>query len=107
MNKIVSLEILSDIENKFLLRREVTSIFPSASGHLTREQALVIMGKNLKLVNEKIYLISLLGSSGRSDLKGLFYIYRDENEAKSQLAKYIFERNSPKKKEVAEDKKDS
>lgn len=92
----MEVEITSDIENKLLGRREVECIFRNASGGISRFAAVQSVSKKMKAISKKVYAISIDGGYGTRDVKGLFYIYGNEEDAKRDLPEYILKRNAAK-----------
>ena len=93
-------------EFKTLNRTEIECVFKNISGILTRQGAVDAIKKELKINDNKIYLIYLKRSSGINELNGLFYVYKNEELAKRYLPKYIINRNTPKAKPAEEAKPD-
>ena len=91
-------------EFKTLNRTEIECVFKNISGILTRQGAVDAIKKELKINDNKIYLIYLKSSSGINELNGLFYVYKNEELAKRYLPKYIINRNTPKAKPAEDDK---
>ncbi|MBI2184874.1 MAG: hypothetical protein HYU39_07955 [Thaumarchaeota archaeon] len=92
----LALEILTDAENKLLERREVEAVFKGLSGKLTRNNAVETIASNLKVNAKQVHLVTLLPSAGLRSVKGLFYVYSKEAEAKEHLPKYLSLRMLPK-----------
>lgn len=75
-----------------MARQEVEVLFRGMAGLMTRQQAREAVAKLLKVDVEMVYPIRLATEAGKRDIKGIFYIYNDVEEAKRQLHPYIFER---------------
>lgn len=104
----MSLQLLSEAENRLLNRREVRVVFKNASGRLSRVDAVQAVAKHLKVDQSKVFLISLDTYSGVRDVEGLFYIYHDPKEARRHLPKYIFVRmlsKDERRRKIEESKK--
>ena len=95
-SKTLSLQIVKDIRNDLLGRREVDCILKSMAGFLKRQDAVNTVAKSLKVDAEKVHLISLETETGTRDVYGLFYIYDKPEDAKKQLPKYLSLRMLPK-----------
>ncbi len=95
----MSVETLADKKNALLKRREVVCVFRGQAGKLRRKEAAELVSRELKIDAKFVIPITLRCETGRTDLKGTFYVYDDENLAKTHLPQYIFDRLSGKKKE--------
>lgn len=89
----MDIEVTSDIENKLLGRREVECVFRGTSGSLSRSNAAQAVSKQMKASDKKVYTVLLKGAYGTMDLKGVFYIYNDDEAAKKDLQTYVLKRN--------------
>ncbi len=96
----MSLELVSEVENQLLMRKEVTVTFSAGSGGIKRKDASETVAKTLGLDSSRVFSISLRGESGTTRLTGLFYVYNDDETAKSRLPKHVYLRNRPKVKET-------
>lgn len=85
----LSLEIRSDFENKLLRRREVSAIVRGLSGKLTRQAAADTLATHLKADRNLVHVVTLQPRAGTPDLSGVFYVYKDEKDARRQLPKYL------------------
>ena len=92
----MSFQIIEDKMNDLLRRREISLIFRSMAGSLTRQDAVKIVAEKFNVDFSKIYQMSLNTKTGTKDVFGLFYIYNNSEDAKKQLPRYIFLRMSPK-----------
>lgn len=88
----MELEVISDMENKLLGRREIECIFPNGSGKAKRNETVEAVASKLGVSPKSVYVVSLYGTSGKRSLKGSFYVYSKEEHAKLQLPKYILRR---------------
>ncbi len=103
----MSFKIAGDEFNKLLQRREVFCTFKSSAGSMTRQEAIKAVAKKIRVDPENVYLIRMQGQSGTRDLSASFYIFKDETEAKKQLAKHLFLRllSREERKKLAEEAK--
>lgn len=92
----MSLNIIKDVRNDLLRRREIDCVFSSMAGSLKRQDAINMVAKSLNVDAKKVFLISLRNKTGTRDVLGLFYIYDEPEDAKKQLPKYLFLRVQPK-----------
>jgi small subunit ribosomal protein S24e len=94
--------------NSLLLnRQEVGVIFKNAAGRLNRSGATELIAKQHNVDKKSVIPISMVCEKGKTDVRALFYIYPDQNEALKQLPRYRVLRNLPKderKKIIAEEK---
>jgi small subunit ribosomal protein S24e len=94
--------------NSLLLnRQEVGVIFKNAAGRLNRSGATELIAKQHNVDKKSVIPISMVCEKGKTDVRALFYIYPDLNEALKQLPRYRVLRNLPKderKKIIAEEK---
>ncbi len=88
----MALNILTDVENKLLERREVKCVFQGLSGKLTRQDAARAVAAQLKVDAKHVHLIRLSTSQGSRNIEGLMYVYRSEENAKTHLPPYLFVR---------------
>ncbi|MFQ5970449.1 MAG: hypothetical protein ACE5J2_08150 [Nitrososphaerales archaeon] len=104
MSEIVTLE---DKTNALLKRREVRCLFKGQAGKLSRNNAVSILTEQLKLDKKLVILIALKCETGKTDVKGTFYVYDDESIAKKHLPKYIFMRmlSKEEREKIAEAEK--
>lgn len=99
------LQILQDERNEFLGRREVRCLFKAIAGSLTREEAVKMVAEKLKVHQEKVIPISLLGMTGTRDVEALFYVYDVEEDAKRHLSPHLWARMLSKEERRAVKKK--
>jgi len=92
----IQLQLLSDVNNPLLERREVKVLLKEASGRLSREEARRSIARALGLEEEKVALIAMKGLTGSRDLVAEAYVYEDAKRARLQLPRYIWLRNLPK-----------
>ena len=99
------IETLSDENNSFLSRREITCDFKALGGKLKKLEAVEMITKKLKLEGKVVIPIKLQNHTGQAKITGTFYIYDDEKLAKEHVNPVIFERLD-KAKNAGEEKKD-
>ena len=104
MSEIVTLE---DKTNALLKRREVRCLFKGQAGKLSRNDAVNLLTGQLKLDKKFVIPVTLKCETGKTDVKGTFYVYDDESLAKKHLPKYSFLRllSKEERKKVAEAEK--
>ncbi len=104
MSEIVTLD---DRTNALLKRREVRCLFKGHAGKLTRIDAVNLLSQQLKLDKKFVIPVTLKCETGRTDVKGTFYVYDDEGLAKKHLPKYVFLRllSKEERKKVREAEK--
>ena len=93
--------------SSLLNRQEVGVKFKNAAGRLSRNDAAEIIAKQHNVDKKSVIPISMVCEKGKTDVRALFYIYPDENEASKQLPRYRVLRNLSKderKKIIAEEK---
>ncbi len=86
------IEAVSDVENTFLSRREITCNFVGLGGKLKKLEAVEMISKEFKLDGKVIIPISMKNHSGKPLITGTFYVYDDENLAKTHVNPVIFKR---------------
>lgn len=86
------IETLSDVNNTFLSRREITCTFRGLGGKLKKLEAVDMVSKQFKLDGKVIIPINMKNHSGRPEITGIFYVYDDEGLAKKQVNPVIFTR---------------
>lgn len=82
-------------------------IFKNAAGRIKRDEAIEIIAKQRSVDKKAVIPISMMCEKGKTDVRAMFYIYTNEQEAKKQLPRYRIIRNLPKeerKKIIAEEK---
>ena len=98
MNYLVDLEYMSmietkrDVQNKILLRREITCTFKGLAGKLKKLEAVDMIAKQFKLEGKVIVPIMLKNETGRPMISGTFYVYDDEKLARAHVKPAIFKR---------------
>ncbi len=77
-------------ENKLLGRKELVYLFKGVAGSLSRESAKEHIASKFSVPVENVIPVKLETLFGTRDIRGLFYIYRDVEEARRQLPGYLF-----------------
>jgi len=99
------IETVSDVNNTFLSRRELTCNFAGLGGKLKKIEAIDMISKEFKLDGKVIIPIKLQTHVGKPLITGTFYVYDDEKLAKQHVNPVIFARLE-KAKKPAEEKKE-
>ena len=86
------IETVSDVNNTFLSRRELTCNFAGLAGKLKKLEAVDMISKEFNLGGKVIIPLRLRNHSGKSMITGTFYVYDDEVLAKKQMDPTIFSR---------------
>ena len=92
------IEAVSDVNNTFLSRRELTCNFAGLSGKLNKLEAIDMITKEFKLDGKLVVPMKLENHVGKSLVTGTFFVYEDENLAKSHVNPTIFKRLEKAKK---------
>jgi ribosomal protein S24E len=96
------IETLTDVNNSFLSRRELTCNFAGLGGKLKTLEAVDMITKELKLDGKFVIPMRLKTHVGKSLITGTFYVYDDEVLAKKHVNPTIFSRLEKSKAKVAE-----
>jgi len=99
------IETLSDVNNTFLSRRELTCNFAGLAGKLKKLEAVDMISKEFNLGGKVIIPLRLRNQSGKSIITGTFYVYDDEVLAKKHVNLTIFSRLEKSKAKKAEPEK--
>jgi len=99
------IETVSDVENSFLSRREITCNFQGLGGKLKRKEAIEMITKEYSLTDKTVIAINMKNQTGRPNVTGMFYVYESEELAKKQVNPTIFERLERQAKKDAEEVK--
>jgi ribosomal protein S24E len=86
------IETITDIDNKFLSRRELTCNFAGLGGKLKTLEAVDMITKELKLDGKFVIPMRLKTHVGKPLVTGTFYVYDDEGLAKKHVNPTIFSR---------------
>lgn len=105
----MSIEVLTlnDRNNSLLSRREISVVFSNAAGKIKRNEAAQMVANKNNLDPKTVIPISMNGEKGKTDLRGIFYIYDSLDQAKSLLPRYRILRTLPKdeRKKIIDDEK--
>ena len=96
------IETVSDVNNTFLSRRELTCNFAGLGGKLKKIEAIDMISKEFKLDGKVIIPIKLQTHVGKPLITGTFYVYDDEKLAKEHVNPVIFSRLEKAKKPAEE-----
>ncbi len=99
------IQTISDVNNTFLSRREITCNFTGLAGKLKKLEAVDMITKEFSLGEKIIIPIRLKNHSGKSIITGTFFVYDDEGLAKKHLDPTIFSRLEKLKTKLAEAEK--
>jgi ribosomal protein S24E len=99
------IETISDVNNTFLARRELTCNFNGLGGKLKKLEAVDMISKEFKLDSKVIIPIRLRNHSGKTLTTGTFFVYDDESLAKKHVNPIIFTRIEKDKAKLAESQK--
>ena len=97
------IETITDVDNTFLSRRELTCNFTGLGGKLKSLEAVGMVTKELKLDDKFVIPMRLKTHVGKSLVTGTFYVYDDEGLAKKHVNPTIFSRLEKTKAKIAED----
>jgi len=100
------IETVSDVNNTFLSRRELTCNFAGLGGKLKKLEAIEMISKEFKLDGKFVIPIRLDNHVGRPMITGTFYVYDDEELAKKHVNPAIFSRLDKAKKSTEENKEE-
>jgi small subunit ribosomal protein S24e len=105
----LSIEVLTlnDRNNSLLSRREISVVFSNAAGKIKRNEAAQLVANKNNLDPKTVIPISMNGEKGKTDLRGIFYVYGSLDQAKSLLPRYRILRTLPKdeRKKIIDDEK--
>ena len=96
------IETVSDVENSFLSRREITCNFRGLGGRLKRKEAIDMITKEFSLSKKTVIAINMKNQTGRPNVTAMFYVYDSEELAKKQVNPTVFERLEKQAKKDAE-----
>ena len=100
------IETVSDVNNTFLSRRELTCNFVGLGGKLKKLEAIEMISKEFKLDGKIVIPIRLDNHVGKPMITGTFYVYDDEELAKKHVNPAIFSRLDKAKKPTEENKEE-
>ena len=96
------IKTITDVNNSFLSRRELTCNFAGLGGKLKTLEAVDMITKEFKLDGKTVISMRLKTGVGRSTVTGTFFIYDDEALAKKHINPTIFSRLERANKKLAE-----
>jgi len=96
------IETITDVDNTFLSRREITCNFSGLGGKLKKLEAVDMITKEFKLGDKVVIPMGLKNHVGKPLITGTFYVYDDEGLAKRQINPTIFSRLEKTKAKLAE-----
>ncbi len=96
------IETITDVDNTFLSRRELTCNFAGLAGKLKKTEAVDMITKEFKLDGKVIIPMRLKTHVGKPTITGTFYVYDDEGLAKKHVDPTIFSRLEKAKAKLAE-----
>ncbi len=96
------IETITDVDNTFLSRRELTCNFAGLGGKLKKLEAVEMITKKFKLDGKVVIPMGLKNHVGKPLITGTFYVYDDEGLAKRQVNPTIFSRLEKTKAKLAE-----
>jgi len=96
------IETITDVNNAFLSRRELTCNFTGLGGKLKSLEAADMVTNEFKLDGKVVIPMRLKTQVGKSSITGTFYVYEDEGLAKKHINPTIFSRLEKTKAKAAE-----
>ena len=99
------IETVTDVDNTFLSRREITCNFAGLGGKLKKLEAVDMITKEFKLDGKVVIPMGLKNHVGKPLITGTFYVYDDEELAKRQINPTIFSRLERTKTKLVEAEK--
>ena len=96
------IETITDVDNTFLSRREITCNFAGLAGKLKKLEAVDMITKEFKLDGKVVIPMRLKTHVGKPIITGTFFVYEDETLAKKHVNPTIFSRLEKSKAEDAE-----
>jgi len=96
------IETITDVDNAFLSRRELTCNFVGLGGKLKKLEAVDMVTKEFKLDGKVVIPMGLKTHVGKPLITGTFYVYDDEGLAKRHIDPTIFSRLEKTKAKLAE-----
>ncbi len=96
------IKTVTDVNNSFLSRRELTCNFAGLGGKLKSIEAADMVTKEFKLDGKVVIPMRLKTQVGKSLITGTFYVYDDEALAKKHINPTIFSRLEKTKAKIAE-----
>ena len=99
------IETVTDVDNTFLSRREITCNFAGLGGKLKKLEAVDMITKEFKLDGKVVIPMGLKNQVGKPTITGTFYVYDNEELAKKHVNPTIFSRLERTKTKLAEAEK--
>jgi len=96
------IETITDVDNTFLSRRELTCNFVGLGGKLKKLEAVDMITKEFKLDGKVVIPMGLKNHVGKPVITGTFYVYDDEKLAKRHINPTIFSRLEKTKTKLVE-----
>ncbi len=96
------IETITDVDNTFLSRRELTCDFVGLGGKLKKLEAVDMITKEFKLDGKVVIPMGLKNQVGKPVITGTFYVYDDEVLAKRHINPTIFSRLEKTKTKLVE-----
>ncbi len=96
------IETITDVDNTFLSRREITCNFAGLGGKLKKLEAVDMITKEFKLDGKVVIPMRLKTHVGKPMITGTFYVYDDEGLAKKHVDPTIFSRLEKTKAKLVE-----
>lgn len=96
------IETITDVDNTFLSRRELTCNFAGLAGKLKKLEAVDMITKEFKLDGKVVIPMRLKTHVGKPIVTGTFFVYEDETLAKKHVNPTIFSRLEKSKAKDAE-----
>ena len=96
------IETITDVDNTFLSRRELTCNFAGLAGKLKKLEAVDMITKEFKLDGKVVIPMRLQTHVGKPVVTGTFFVYEDEGLAKKHVNPTIFARLEKTKAKLAE-----
>jgi len=96
------IETITDVDNTFLSRREITCNFAGLGGKLKKLEAVDMITKEFKLDGKVVIPMGLKTQVGKPTITGTFFVYDDEELAKKHVNPTIFSRLEKTKTKLAE-----
>ena len=97
------IETITDVDNTFLSRRELTCNFTGLGGKLKKLESVDMINKEFNLDGKVIIPMGLKTHVGKSTVTGTFFVYDDEGLAKKHVNPTIFSRLEKAKSKLAEE----
>ena len=97
------IETITDVDNTFLSRRELTCNFTGLGGKLKKLESVDMIDKEFNLDGKVIIPMILKTHVGKSTVSGTFFVYDDEGLAKKHINPTIFSRLEKAKAKLAEE----